>query len=274
LLASGDEAWPEDRLRPWRLNLVAPSREEWEKMITAASEKRSLPLKAQTYRNKKWSSASNPVLLACSDGQEYVVKGRQNGRMVANEQIVGTLARKLGAPVPEVRLIDVSAELIALNPEMQHMQPGLGHGSLSLLPDCTERVWLDHAKLPGNRSRFALLAVLYGWIHANDHQLVYRKTPPELVFSVDHGHFFNGGPAWTPDSLNQAGRAVPDVGIVQGCQIADEELSEALKALRALNPGSISEAVATPPADWQLSIVDRVAAADYLYKRQGEILAS
>lgn len=228
------------------LSVSAISREQLEEMIRTALGKRPVPLRAQTYRNKKWSTASCPVLLACSDGQEYVVKGRQTGKMIANEQIVGTLARKLGAPVPEVKLIEVPGELIAMNPEMQHMHAGLGHGSLSLLPDCTERVWLDHARLPANRSRFALLAILYGWVQAHDHQLVYRKTPPELVFSVDHGHFFNGGPAWTVDNLSQAGRPTPDAGIVQGCQITTEE---ALKALGSLDPQSVVEAVAAPPDD-------------------------
>ena len=47
------------------------------------------------------------------------------------------------------------------------------------------------------KNRCALLAVMYGWFQAGDNQLLYRKTPPELVFSVDHGHFFPGGPEWT-----------------------------------------------------------------------------
>lgn len=252
----------------------AISGEQLEEVIRTACRKRPVPLKAQTYRNKKWTTASGPVLLACNDGQEYVVKGRHNGKMVANELMVGTLARKLGAPVPDVKLIEVTGELIAVNPEMQHMQAGLGHGSLSLLPDCTERVWLDHANLPGNRSRFALLAVLYGWIQANDHQLVYRKTPPELVFSVDHGHFFNGGPAWTVATLSQAGRATPDASILQGCQITAEEIAEALKALESLDPESVIEAVAMPPEDWQMTHADRVAAVQYLLKRRQEMIAS
>jgi hypothetical protein len=105
--------------------------------------RRPAAILAQTYRNMKWGSRNAPVLLAASDGYEYVVKGRQNGRDVANDQIVGWLARVIGAPVPDTKLVEVPAQLIAINPEMQHMPPGLAHGSRSLYPDCTDRLWLE-----------------------------------------------------------------------------------------------------------------------------------
>jgi hypothetical protein len=56
--------------------------------------------------------------------------------------------------------------------------------------------------VPDNRPRFAALAVLYGWIPAGDAQLIYRQTVSHLVYSVDHGHFFPGGPNWTLAGLS------------------------------------------------------------------------
>src|SRR5689334_1621242 len=103
------------RLAQTRPCITAIQPEQWEEKIKAAMGKRGVSIKAQTYRNKRWETASRPVLLACSDGQEYVVKGRQNGKLIANEQIVAHLARVIGAPVPEVKLVDVSAELIGAN---------------------------------------------------------------------------------------------------------------------------------------------------------------
>jgi hypothetical protein len=243
-------------------------------MITDAMTRRPTAVQAQTYRNMKWDSRNSPVLLACSDGYEYVVKGRQNGRDVANDQIVGCLARVIGAPVPSTRLIDVPAQLIAMNPPMQHMLPGLAHGSRSLYPDCTERLWLQEGlqRLPANRSRFALLAVLYGWFQGGDKQLLYQKTAPQLVYSVDHGHFFPEGPEWGIERLCQPARAEPDPEIVGYCMFSQQEIADALRTLLSVDPRTIAEAVAAPPEEWQLPLAHRLAAAVYLYKRRCELL--
>jgi hypothetical protein len=69
-------------------------------------------------------------MLACDDGQEYVVKGRHVPRTLVNDQIVGHLGKAMEAPVGEVRLVDVPAELIRINSVMGHMPPG----RLSRLP--------------------------------------------------------------------------------------------------------------------------------------------
>jgi hypothetical protein len=251
---------------------ITPDR--WGELITAAMANRPVPITAKTYRNKKWSSRNNPVLLVCGDGGEYVVKGAHYPRDVINDQIVGRLARVIGAPVPEMRLIDVPAELIAANPDMRHIPAGLAHGSQSLYPDCTERLNLEAhlLRLPANRSRLALLAVLYGWVKAGDHQFLYRKSRPELVYSVDHGHFFPGGPEWTLEGLQAVGRAQPDEAIMGAGSLTRDEIAAALRMLSPVRPESIAEAVAGPPEAWHFPLAFRVAAAQYLYKRQGELL--
>jgi hypothetical protein len=244
-------------------------------MITDGMARRPPAVQAQTYRNMKWGSRNSPVLLACSDGLEYVVKGRQNGRDVVNDQIVGWIARVIGAPVPNTRLVDVPAQLIGMNSAMEHMPPGLAHGSRSLYPDCTDRLWLQDGlqRLPANRSRFALLAVLYGWfLQGGDKQLLYQKSPPELVYSVDHGHFFAGGPEWSPETLCQAAHAEPDPEIVGACAFSRQEIAEALRTLLSVGPQTVAEAVAAPPEEWQFPLAFRVAAAQYLYRRRCELL--
>lgn len=184
---------------------------QWEDLITRAAANRVSPIKAQTYRNKKWGSASAPVVLGCDDGNDYVVKGQQAGRAIVNEQIVGKLGVALKAPVGQVNLIDVPADLIGMQADLKHIPAGVSHGS-HLIPDCSDRQWLAHQDVPDNRLRFAALAVLYGWIPAGDHQLIYSQTAPHLVYSVDHGHFFPGGPNWTATGLGGAGSSVLYVG--------------------------------------------------------------
>jgi hypothetical protein len=79
--------------------------DQWRQLIEAAAAKRSAPIKAQTYRNKKWGSASAPVVLCCRDGHEYVVKGRQAGRYFSarsRRSLLGPLATFLIVVLPPI----------------------------------------------------------------------------------------------------------------------------------------------------------------------------
>lgn len=105
-----------------------------------------------------------------------------------------------------------------------------------------------------NRQRFAALAVLYGWIPAGDHQLIYRQTAPHLVFSVDHGHFFPGGPNWTVSGLRGEGPSIPYDELITSCRITREELRVVGVQLQAVSVETIAEAVATPPDPWNITL--------------------
>lgn len=246
----------------------------WTELIELAKNSRRPPISAHTYRNKKWNSFSKPVALACDDGNDYVVKGRQCGKVIVNEQIVGLLARHIGAPVPEVRVVNVPKELIELQTaEMSHITPGLSHGS-RLEGGCTDRLWLSHWDIPENKPRFAALAVLYGWIHPNDNQLIYRLDKPPLVFSVDHGNFFPGGPHWSASSLRAANHPQPLPDIVNGCQLTSEHIQPCLDRLAEISEGQIAEAVAAPCDEWAITMDERIAVAQYLDQRRHILVES
>src|SRR4051794_7290268 len=159
--------------------------DDWRALIAAKLAQPRRVARAETYLTK-WESFSMPVLVECDDRQEYVIKGRQIGRAVVNEHVVARLGHALGAPVGEPAFVDVPAELIALESELRHIPPGIAHGS-PFLRDCSDRLWIEHTGAPENRERFARLAVLYGWMHAGDRQLIYANAAPHLVHSVDHG---------------------------------------------------------------------------------------
>src|SRR6266702_4238299 len=90
--------------------------EGWERLITEAAARVRLPVVAQRYAGGL-TSASRPQKFECDDGNLYAVKFRGNphgnGRAIFTEQVVGLLGRLVGAPVPEVRLVSVTAELLA-----------------------------------------------------------------------------------------------------------------------------------------------------------------
>jgi len=210
------------------------------------------------------------VLLECDDGKSYVVKGKQAGRMITNDQILGALGHALGGPVPVVVLVDVPQELIDAEPEMSHMSAGVAHGS-AWIPDASDREGIAHQDVAENRQRFAFLAVLYGWAPANDAQFIYTNAAPRLVYSVDHGHFFPGGPDWTIDTLNAASPADLDGAIDAACTWTAGHLRAVLTHLENFTDEAIADVVSRPPDDWNVSQQERSVLATYLAERRDQL---
>jgi HipA-like kinase len=251
---------------------MAFTKDQWITQITAAFAKRPAQITAHTYR-RKYTSASNPVVLVCGDTNiEYVVKGRQNGRMIVNEQVVARLGLLLGAPVPHVSIIDVPQNLIDAQPEMKHMPSGGSHGS-QVIPNCSDREDCKHVDLAENRERFSKIAVLYGWVSAGDRQFIYRIDPPNLVHSVDHGHFFPGGPNWNMAQLAGVPAAECDPNVTTSAKLTLDDLIKAAAPLVGIQDTNIAEVVAIPPDDWPFSLDERAAVAEYLSLRRDELIA-
>ena len=246
---------------------------DWAGAITSAAASRWKPIEAKTFVHK-WGTASQPVALICSDGQEHVVKGPQVQRMAVNDHVVARLGHLLGAPIPEICLVNVPDELIKINPQMLPMVAGVGHGS-KRVPDVTERVDpIQHLDAGDNRTRFAALAVLYGWIGSNDRQFLYGKADPWAVWSVDHGHFFPGGPNWTVASLAGGGSTGPEPGLKADCKLVAADLAPIKARLSTVTADLIAEIVAGPPDEWGITLAERVALGQYLDSRRVEMLSA
>jgi hypothetical protein len=220
---------------------------DWRRLIGEAAANRPAPVMAETFI-RKWQTASQPVRLRCADGENYVVKGRQMGRMAFTDHVAARLGRAIGAPVPDaVVLVNVPQELIAANPvEMAHMQPGIGHGT-KMIDDTSDRLAIERNNELYNKPRFALLSVFFGWLGGSDTQYIYKTTDPHLVYSVDHGHFFPNGPNWTIATLTGAPAAVVQTDIVQQCGLTAAELVTACTGLRGLESAQIANAIGVCP---------------------------
>lgn len=252
-------------------NAIA-TEDAWRGAIASARGRVGTPVRAMTFLGQ-WRSASKPVRLRCEDGRDYVVKCSQAGKIPVNDQVVGRLGLVLGAPVGEVALVEVSADLVNMQPEMQHLSAGVCHGSV-FIPHTSEREGLLHTSVTENQQRFALLAVLYGWVGASDHQFIYGNEPPHIVHSVDHGHFFPGGPDWTPESLRGAPEATLDQMIANACLFQPHELQAAGVQLAAIDDEDIALAVAAADSDWHITEDERIVLAQYLARRRYELSAS
>jgi hypothetical protein len=170
-----------------------------------------------------------------------------------------------------IALIDVPAELLAGQPDLVNFISGIAHGS-RFIANTTDRDVISHVNEPVNRTRFARLAVLYGWAHGGDHQFIYEKTPPPRVYSHDHGHFFPGGPNWTAASLGQH-NANLDATIVNGCTLTPAEIADAIARLNHVTPADLNEVVAGVPAPWGITPDERTAMIGFLTMRRAALIA-
>jgi hypothetical protein len=171
---------------------------------------------------RRMRGASQPRLLRCEDGGEYVVKFRNNPqhvRVLANEMLASRLALLIGLPVPSPAFVEVLPELIAGNPLLEleigprrePCLPGLQFGSrfpgvpgqtlvVDFLPDRLLRKVEDVARV------FLGALVLDKWTcNCNGRQVIfYRSADQEgSAYSaalIDHGFCFNDGDWNFPDS--------------------------------------------------------------------------
>lgn len=218
--------------------------------------------------------ASRPIVSRAMDGYNYVLKGRQAGRQIINDQIVGRLGVLLGAPVPPIYIAEVDECLTndPDEPEYHYFHSGLAHASQLISGCMDDRDIFRYQGQLANRSRFARLSVLYGWVEASDRQFIYKSSSPNIVYSVDHGNFFPGGPNWTTGDLVWSSRAVLDPTIARSCRFQATEIQEALTALAEVSEREILETVARPPAEWGITIDERVSLVAYLVYRRQELL--
>ncbi len=233
------------------------------------------PIIATTIR-RGWKSSAKPVLVRGIDGNDYVVKGKQAGRQIINDRVVAKLGQAMQAPVGEPYLIEISPELIEINPEFSYLAPGIAHGT-KFIPNCSDdRELFLHVDKSKNLERFASLAILYGWMYASDHQFIYKKQSPRLVYSVDHGNFFVGSPEWTIERLcRQVAPAAPDHLIGTTYRLDPTDLDcEVFGLQEEISDQTIVQAVGGVPEEWGITIDERLALVEYLIKRHDELITN
>lgn len=227
-------------------------------------------VQAVTFLGHRDDCATHPVQVRGTDGNTYMVKGCENERCTINEQIVGSLGRRIGAPVADITMVHVSRDLIAMNPEMRHVRPGPAHASL-WLDGCSDREWYTRTEDAENDGRHARLAVLFGWLVSNDPQAIYRNAEPRLVFSVDHGNFFPGGPSWTITSLAAAAPPALDSDVMATCRPSRAAVKDAGTELRSVSDIDIANAVALPPEECAIEFEERIALCEFVAARRDEL---
>jgi len=237
--------------------------------------RRPAPIVAETYLQRVESSSTHPALFDCLDGHAYYVKSRHYAADIVSETVVGALATAIGAPVPPTRVVTLAPRLLERVAGLEHMRAGTAHGSREI------RAVVGNFKEPMyttetvNRSRYALLAALFGWVRSGDPQYLYDEDPPFRVYSVDHGRCLvsRGGRIWQGDNPQaDAVRGNVDLRLSMECRFTAEEIAAARQRVAAVRAERVADAVAAPPDDWGIDFAERVALARWLIRCQAEVV--
>jgi len=264
--------WPACCSENHGLDAVWLTPEAWASAL--AEHSAEAPVRVDLIQGLPLSSMSRPVLVLAADEREYYLKGAQCGRALVSEQVVARLGRAMGAPVPEVRILNLPRDLVHYDSNMRGIMPGLAHGSLKI-NDCSNESGRMHTHAPENRSRYVLLATLFGLTVAGDHQFLLGDAPPRLVYSVDHGLFLPERNAWRTHDLEHPDLPQAphlDSWLAQQCSFTAQEHQVACEAVANLRAEDIATAVAAPPETWGILSEERVALAWYLGRRRDMLL--
>ena len=171
---------------------------------------------------RRMRGASQPHLLRCDDGANYVVKFQNNPqhvRILANEMLASRLALLIGLPVPAPAFVEVPPELVRGNPPLEievgsrrepcaagwHFGsrfPGLPSNTLVLdfLPDRLLR------RVRNLKALFLGALVFDKWTcNCDGRQVIFCRSEDDegtaySGFLIDQGFCFNDGEWNFPDS--------------------------------------------------------------------------
>lgn len=225
-------------------------------------------------------------LMRANDGFYYVVKFQNNPqdvRVLVNELLVTRLAQKLGLPVPEPAIIDVSDWLIQHTDELRcesggqrvPFSSGLCFGSRFITEP--EKLGTVFDYLPesifervANIADFARVLVLDKWTCNSDgRQCVFHRpfrAHKYRVTFIDHGYCFNAG-EWTfPDSPL---RGVYATNAAYSCVTGWKSFEPVLSRAQSMEMDDIQQCAAGIPEEWCGRDVDGVnRIVETLYRRR------
>lgn len=236
---------------------------------------------------RNMGGSSRAFSVRTSDGSVWVLKGRRPWvnpdlrihRTLFNDQTVARIGLALGAPVPSSALVRVTDAFIAAHATvLTDHQHGIFHGSAMIDGTVSRfRVWPEPSVL-ANRPRFALMAVLFGWVLGVDHHETVQDDK-NLVWSIDHD-LCMGGRRWMADDFLRGEPAgLDEWSFTMGGQPSPHptlelhDLRGAMSALRRIQPATVAAAVAASPDEWEIERHERILAAKFLWDRRCQLLA-
>lgn len=228
----------------------------------------TLPLRAAGH------GASASFLVRADDGRDYWCKAVNNPsstRIPTNEQVVGRLATIIGVAVPELMLVDITGIAGWEFSPGRTVEPGWAHGSTPV-EACVETRDLQHRTDNDNRVRHVGFYALMDWFAGGDQQWLYSGIEQNAYYSHDHGHYFPGGPNWTPAALQATSTSAVSLG-VPAADLDDAEVARVADAIERVSRGEIDAELSKIPADWPVDDAQLEALAAFIEAREGPAAA-
>ena len=218
---------------------------------------------------RRMRGASQPWLVRCEDGDNYVVKFQNNpqhARVLANEMLASRLAQWVHLPVAAAAFVEVSGALIGSNPHLafdlgerrEPISPGLQFGSrfpgppsqtlvADFLPDRLLRRVKDLSAV------FLGAFVFDKWTcNCDGRQVIFHRPADDegssySVAMIDQGFCFNDGDWTFPDSPI---RGIYPRRLVYENVRGVESFEPVLSRIENVTSGELEECTQGIPTQW------------------------
>ncbi|MCY0878580.1 MAG: hypothetical protein OWU84_06550 [Firmicutes bacterium] len=225
------------------------------------------------------SGSSRPLLLRLEDGRVAHAKFQHNPqstRSLAYDLIGTRLGDLVGAPVPEVVLVDIPHEAIEKLPYLTkyRWRPGLQFATVYY--EGSHAVSKDDIAALTNLADLPLAALFEAWLFNHDVKFSHLLTVPDpspRFLLIDHG-FILGGPFLKPSALwprrDDFPFAKPFTAMAVNAPYRFQ-FADALARLAHLDFSSVTEILEETPREWGLRAREQEDIAAFLQYRLQKI---
>ncbi len=216
---------------------------------------------------------SRAHIMACSDGNKYVVKfvriTSPNNKTVINELIGGSIASRIGLPCPETVLVSISPEFIKNSDELTRdgIREGLHIGSKFVGGQNFYKFRPEYlvGKHLTNTDDLYGVITFDNWVLNSDrdnigNNLIEFLPNSEMYYRmIDFGHCFTGD-TWNANQLSQRindPNIVPCLWFVRDNTTDVSKFEQWFKIVEELGDEEIAGILADTPKDWNLANDER-----------------
>jgi hypothetical protein len=209
---------------------------------------------------------SGAQIFSASDGNEYVVKFLQNNQgsslVLINDMVASRLAKFLGAPVPDVAIVEIDASLITstILGDVPNAQPGFHFGSRRV-PGAYKGNIRTLVPMASNREDFPLIVLADQWClngdRDSDENLLFAGSK---IYAIDFGHCF-GMPIWDEQITNRIRSWVKMMPEIVNCIGGSDPFNQGLVLLKDIPAPMIRQVTEEIPDGWwpKSALVDVLA---------------
>ena len=200
---------------------------------------------------------SGAFMGVCEVKQRYWIKPLNNsqGHLVPiTEQIVGRVARLIGAATCKVKTVEISEDFAGQEfKQGKQIEAGIAHGSLSV-DDIVDVSGLNvYRKNDDNQRRHTTIFALYDWCWGDDMQGLCKTTNDYQFFSHDHGHYLRPeGRDWTVESLRENVDKSHELSQSKE-SVTSTDVNEIIKQLESVTRDQLIEVLSYIPRSWPVN---------------------